>query len=163
VPRIRPTFIGRLASARAASRGRSLAHQLAPDDELLDLRRAVGQRQHAGVAHPLLERIEVAGVEAVRVARLGEELSRLGRIVRRRLDRQRELEAPGDDAAGQAREPERLGLVDGLPVDGVARREADAPVVPRRLRVPLVGEVEPEDAGRLGGDELQAGRALDPS
>ena len=32
---------------------------------------------------------------------------------------QGELEAPGDDAARQLREAERLGLVDGVPIDGV--------------------------------------------
>ena len=54
---------------------------------------------------------------------------------------------------------ERQRLVDGLAVDGQARRQPHALVVPWRLRVPLVGEVDPErrrDDGGLEGEPLRA-------
>ena len=63
---------------------------------------------------------------------------------------------------GDLGEAQRLGLTDGLPVDGEARGQAHALIVPRRLRVPLLaGEVDPEGGGDQGGRELQPGRALD--
>src|SRR5439155_9204476 len=48
---------------------------------------------------------------------------------------------------------------DRRPVDGQACGLAHAPVVPGRLRIPLVEEVQPVDAVEQGGDELDAGRA----
>src|SRR5207245_7269654 len=78
--------------------------------------------------------IEVAGIEPVRVAGLGQELLRPGWIVRRRIDGERELEAPRNDGARRPRETERLGLVHGRAIDREAGRLTDALVVPRRLR-----------------------------
>ena len=54
---------------------------------------------------------------------------------------------------------ERQSLVDALAVDGQAGGEPHPLVVPWRLRVPLVGEVEPEwclDDGRLQAEPLGA-------
>ena len=80
------------------------------------------------------------------MSRLGEELSRAPGIVGGRVDGQRELEVARHEAARGPREAERLGLAQGLPVDGQAGGQPHAPVGPGRLRIPLVGEVEPEDA-----------------
>src|SRR5205823_11032762 len=55
--------------------------------------------------------IEVAGVDAVRIAGFGEELSGIRRIVGIGLERQRALELAGHHRAGQARGAEGLGLV----------------------------------------------------
>src|SRR5438128_4174578 len=83
---------------------------------------------------------EVPGVEALRVPGLREELPGLARVVgvERRLPV--EVEAGGDDAPGDLGEPEGHGLVDRLAVHRVVGRETHAPVVPRRARIPLVGE-----------------------
>src|SRR5262249_13830545 len=72
----------------------------------------------------------IACVKAVRVTGLGEQTFGAKGIVRvaRRLPV--ELEVAGDDAEGDLREPEGLGLVDGLPVDGVVGGQPHAPVVP---------------------------------
>ena len=84
-------------------------------------------------------------VEAARVPGLGEQLLGPGRVVGIGVERQRELERAGDDVAGEPGEAELLGLVERLAVDGQARREAHALVVPGRARLPLVAEVEEED------------------
>src|SRR4029453_17069152 len=97
---------------------------------------------------------EVARVETVRVARLDHELLGTFRVVGMRIDRQREFHVPRDDVPGDARESELFGLVQGLPVDREASGEPNAPVVPRRLRVPLLGEVEKEYGGGSNGAEL---------
>src|SRR5580765_8205476 len=104
---------------------------------------------------------EIARVEAVRVARLDQELLGALGIVRRRLDRQRELHVARDDVPGDAGEAELLGLVQGLPIDREARGQTHAPVVPRRLRVPLLGEVEEDDGVGPDGAELEPRRPLD--
>src|SRR5439155_15381852 len=113
---------------------------------------------HRGVGRP---RVEVAGVEAAGIAGFGQELLRPRRIEGRWLEGLRELERARDDAAGRLRKSERLGLVERLPIDGVTGGQPHAPVVPRRLRIPLVGEVEPEDAARLARRrELEPRRSL---
>src|SRR5258705_3741399 len=71
----------------------------------------------------------VAGVEAIRVAGLGQELLGLGGIVRIAGRLPVELEARGNDAPGDPRESQGIGLVHRLPVDGVVRRQAHAPIV----------------------------------
>src|SRR5438552_9350031 len=102
---------------------------------------------------------EVAGVEAVRVPGFREELPGLARIVgvERRLPV--ELEAGGDDAPGDLGEPEGHGLVDRLAVDRVVRRAAHAPVVPRRARIPLVGEDQPVGGHERSRPQGEPGRA----
>src|SRR5439155_2230364 len=84
------------------------------------------------------ERREVARVEPVRIARLDEELLGARGIVRWRVDGQRELERRRHERARRPTETEHLGLVDGLAVDGEARGQAYAAIVPRRFRLPLV-------------------------
>src|SRR5438094_9280348 len=88
---------------------------------------------HREVRRP---RIEVAGVEAVRIAGLGEEPLGLRGIEGVRLEEARELEHARDQRARRLAEAERLGLVERLPIDRVARGLAPAPVVPRRFRIP---------------------------
>ena len=74
------------------------------------------------------------------------------------VDRERELHVPGDDVASHTGEAELLGLVDRLPIDGKARGEPHAPVVPRRPGVPLLGEVQEEDPVGPHGGEREPGR-----
>src|SRR3989441_179543 len=85
-----------------------------------------------------------ARIEAVRIAGLSQKLPRLGGIVEvgRRLPV--EVEVAWDDAPSDPGESQGLGVIDGLAVDGVVCGEAYAPVVPRRSRVPLISEVNPE-------------------
>src|SRR2546427_2054172 len=106
-------------------------------------------------------RIEVAGVEPARVAGRGQELLGPCGIVWRRVERERELEDPGNDRARRTREAERLCLIQGLAIDRQAGREADALVVPRGFRIPLVGEVHPEDAKGPRRPDSKIGRASD--
>src|SRR6266404_4664579 len=115
-----------------------------------------------GLAHRVVgrERGQLAGVEAARVSGLGQELARAGGIIRRRLHRQRELEVARDGVPDRAREPQGLRLVQGLAVQRQARGLPHALVRPGRLRIPLVGEVEPEDAEQRRG-QAQARRPLD--
>jgi hypothetical protein len=60
--------------------------------------------------------------------------------------------------AGEPGEAERLGVVDRLAIDGEAGGEADPPIAPGRLRIPLVDEVEEEHRVRAGGGEPEPGR-----
>jgi len=90
----------------------------------------------------------VTGVEAVRVAGLGQELLGAGGIVRVAGRLPVELEAAGHDPEGDLRESEGVRLVDGLTVDGVIRGEAHAPVVPRRLGIPLLTLADGADSRR---------------
>src|SRR5262245_40065692 len=103
--------------------------------------------------------VEIAGVEPVRVSRLGEQRFRPGRIVRGRRRRPVEIEAAGNDAARYPRRTEQLGLVVALTIDGEAGGLTDAPVVPGRLRVPLVEEVDPERRVERGVLKRQPGRS----
>ena len=68
------------------------------------------------------------------------------------LERERELELPRDQAAVGPGGAERLRLAEGLTIERVAGGQPHAPVVPRRLRVPLVEVVEVvrADAAREG-------------
>src|SRR5262249_4207555 len=86
----------------------------------------------------------IACVVAVWIPGLGEQPLGLRRIVGggRRLPEK--LEDIGDDAVRDPREAERLGLVDGVAIEGQAHGLAELDVVPRRLRVPLLGEIDPE-------------------
>jgi len=93
----------------------------------------------------------VAGVEAVRVAGLGQELPGAGGIVRVARGLPVEVEARGDDARRHLRVAEVLRLVDRLPVDGMVRGHADPPIVPGRFGIPLVGEKYTQNGGRDHG------------
>src|SRR5439155_26083988 len=85
--------------------------------------------------------VVISRVEALRVARLGQELPRLPEVVRRDGSRPVEVEGVRDDAPRDPRQTERLRLVDRLPVDRVARGEPYPTVRPRRLGVePLLRE-----------------------
>src|SRR5262249_43683029 len=68
-------------------------------------------------------RDELAGVEATRITRLGEELLGLGRIVSVERSWPKELEGVRNDARTDPGEPEILGVVDGLAVDGEIGRQ----------------------------------------
>src|SRR5207245_2000344 len=104
--------------------------------------------------------IEVAPIEAVRITRLGQELLRLRRIVGVRLEAQRELERARRHAARRARGAERLRLAEPPAVDGVVGGQAHAPVVPRRLPIPLIEEIQVVDADRAREAKAQRGSAL---
>src|SRR5262252_1698639 len=93
---------------------------------------------------------EFAGVESVRIARRCQQLPGLDRIVRGRGRLPEELEHAGNDASSQPQQAEYFRLVVSLAVDRLARGQAHAPVVPRRLRIPLVREIDPE-GGLEGG------------
>ena len=76
-----------------------------------------------------------------------------------RVDLQREVELRRHERAGRLAEPEHLGLVDRVAIDGDAGRLPHAAVVPGRLGVPLIQEVEPVHAvqqRRLDGDPRRA-------
>src|SRR5437870_5180774 len=136
--------------------GRALERpELGPDGDRLQVIHN-GLRE-VGVGHVA---VVVTGGEAVRVAGLGEELPGPGRIVRVRGRLPEEVEARGDDAVGDLREAQGLGLVDRRPVDRQVDGQAHSPVVPRRLRVPLIDEDEPEGGGRGVGLEREPGRPL---
>src|SRR4029453_14065030 len=113
---------------------------LRPDADVLEIGRQLFA--HREVGRP---RVEIARVEAVRVARLGEEPPRLRGVEGIRLEELRELERARDQGAGGLREAQRLGLVERLPVDREAPPLPQAQVVPGRFRVPLVRQIEPED------------------
>ena len=75
---------------------------------------------------------------------LRQELAGASRIVRRRRRLPVEFEILRENAARQARIAERQRLVHRLEVQGEIGRLAHPPIVPRRLRIPLFREVEPE-------------------
>src|SRR3989454_5853545 len=151
------------SSRRVAARARSAQHDT-PELLLPPARKEGGalQRPHPrpdpdgaqvirdGLRHGEVGRLgrEVAAVEAVRVAGLDQELLGSFRVEGVRIDGDRELHRPRDDVAGDPGEAELLGFVDRLPIDGEARGESHALVAPRRLRVPLLDEVEEEEIGR---------------
>src|SRR3989454_842046 len=164
------------SSRRVAARARSAQHDTA--ELLLPPARKEGgalQRPHPrldpdgaqvvgdGLRHGVVGRLgrELATVEAVRVAGLDQELLGALRVVGVWIDGDRELDRPRDDVAGDPGKAELLGFVDRLPIDGEARGEPHPLVVPRRLRVPLLDEVEEEDPVGPRGDELQPGRPPD--
>ena len=104
--------------------------------------------------------VKLAGVEAVGVARLGEQLLRARRVVRVRLERQRELEGARHEVAGGLGGAERLRLAQRAAVEGEAGGQADAMIRPRRLRIPHVEEVQEEDRDAPGEGQLQIRIAL---
>src|SRR5438034_7985391 len=96
------------------------------------------------------------------MARLGEQLPGLRRVVNRRRRLPVILEDVGHERiAGQQRVTERQRLVDALAVDREARGLAHPLVMPRRFRVPLLGEGEPERALDYGWLETESGRTLE--
>src|SRR5262245_60419570 len=101
----------------------------------------------------------VAGVEALGMTSLGEQLQSLEAV----MDGSRRLpvvlEAVRNDTSREFRVAKRQCLIDAHAIEGKARRQAYARIGPRRLRVPLVGKVEPEcalDNGRFKGEPLRA-------
>ena len=105
---------------------------------------------------------ELAGVDAVRITGLGEQLLRLLRdpaATARCL--QGVLHDARHDDPGRRAEAEAGRLVDRLPVERVIDRLPQPHVVPRRFRVPLVGELDPEDRGVLRRHDLQTRGLLD--
>ena len=98
----------------------------------------------------------VPGLKAVGIAGLGEELFGFLGIVWVGLQYQGPVELARDNAPCWDRVPERLRLVDCLPVDGVVCRQTHAPVVPRgRGIVLLVGEHHPLGRGGYHWFKLQ--------
>src|SRR5262249_5103663 len=107
-----------LLLAPGGGHGRPLHRaNLATDAHRLEVR---GQRlAHREVGWP---GVEVSGVDPVGVAGLGEELLGFSWIVGIRLEDARELQGTRDEGASGLGESEGLGLVQGVPIDGVARR-----------------------------------------
>ena len=68
--------------------------------------------------------MQLAGIEPVGIAGLGQELLRLHRIVRRGLDGERELEGAGDDVPRGLRGSQGLRLAQRPAIDGVAGGQA---------------------------------------
>jgi hypothetical protein len=77
------------------------------------------------------------------------------------LDLQCEIHDAGDDHACGRAEAQAGSLVDPLAIQGGVDREAQAPVVPGRLRIPLLSELDPEDRRVPRGNDLHARVALD--
>ncbi len=119
---------------------------------------AADRLPHRGVGRP---RVEVARVEAVRIPGLGQQLLRLRRIVGMGIERERELELPRDQAAVGPRGAERLRLAERLAIEREAGGQPHPPVVPRRLRVPLIEVVEVVRADAAREGELERGILLD--
>ena len=95
------------------------------------------------------------------MARLGEQFFGLRRIVSRFLRLPIIFEDVGHErVAGQPRIAERQRLVDALAVDREAGGLAYPLVMPRRFRVPLLGESEPEGALDHRRLEAEPGSAL---
>src|SRR4030095_16373807 len=105
--------------------------------------------------------VEVARVEAARIAGLGQQRLRPHRVVHRRRRRPVEVEAAGNDTPGDLREPKQLGLVVTLAVEGEGAGLTHATVVPGRLRVPLIEEADPEGRVERGVPERQPWRSLE--
>src|SRR2546425_27131 len=84
---------------------------------------------------------------SVRVAGCGQQLSGLGWVIGWRLHLQREVHNTRNDDAGRRAVPETGRLVDRLAIERVVHRQAQPPVGPRGLRIPLVGELDPGDGG----------------
>src|SRR5437763_3146355 len=87
----------------------------------------------------------LAAVEAVRMAGLGKQLPRLGRILLRRRWLPEEIEILRHQRiAGHQRVPEGQRLVGAVAVNGESGGTPHTLVMPRRFGVPLVGEIEAE-------------------
>ena len=149
---------GNLLLAPRGEKGRAL-HVL---DPRADAHRA--QIVRDGLAHGVVGRegSEVPAVEAARIAGLGEEGLGARGVVGMRRQLERKLERLGHDVAARAREAQPFRLAHRLAVDGQARGQAHALIVPGRLGIALLGEVEPElaDRPKRRGD-LEARRALE--
>src|SRR5437660_11473882 len=100
------------------------AHPGADPDALEIAADGLGQRRVGR------ERREVTRVEAVGIARLGQELLGALGIERRRLDLQREVEFRRDESSGGLGVSEHLRLVDHVAFDDEARRLADTLALP---------------------------------
>src|SRR5262249_31073198 len=102
---------------------------------------------------------KLAGVEPVWIAGFGEQRARLLRIVDRRRRLPIELEALWNDAVADARVAQGERLVDAAEVEREVRGAPHPHVVPRRLRIPLISEIEeerPDNEHRLEGQALGA-------
>src|SRR3989441_6975180 len=77
------------------------------------------------------------------------------------LERNGELERARNDVARRPGGTERLGAADPAPIEGEGGRQSHALVVPGRLRIPLIQEIEivRADAAREG--QLQIRVTLD--
>jgi hypothetical protein len=74
--------------------------------------------------------MQLAGVEAVGIARFDQELLGLLGAERIRLDRQRELEGARDEASGGLGRPQRLRVAQRPAIDRVVRRKPHALIRP---------------------------------
>src|SRR5215472_10841530 len=88
--------------------------------------------------------VEFAGVEAAGKAGLSQQLFGLGRVIYRRRRLPEEVETKRNEAVGDLRVAECDRVVDRLAVESEVRGMPHPLVVPRRFRIPLVGEIEPE-------------------
>src|SRR6516162_4808753 len=117
--------------------------QLGADPNRLEVvEQGFGDMRVGGVAE------ELAGVEATGMSRLSQQLLGLVRVVSRQGRLPKELEGVRDDAARDLRIAEGDRVVHGLAVDRKAAGPSNPLVVPGRLRVPLVGVVNPERSRR---------------
>jgi len=80
--------------------------------------------------------------------------------IQKTIDARRERIQSAVDEADNARDEARR-LVDPLAVQRVVGGEPNALVVPRGLRIPLLGELDPEDRGVLARHDLELGVLLD--
>ena len=105
--------------------------ELDDDADLPEL--LLGQGEHLRIEERLADEV-VLDREAVRVARLGQELLRDLRVVLRKLHRDVAEVTGGQAARRHPREPAGIhGLLDGLAIDRVHERLADADIVEGRL------------------------------
>src|SRR4029434_1550381 len=66
-----------------------------------------------------------------------------------------------NDHSSRWAEAQTGSLINGLPIDGVVGRQTHPLVMPGRLWVPLLGEIEPLNRGVPGVDQLQLWITLD--
>src|SRR4029077_13135217 len=90
-----------------------------------------------------------AATKAAGMPRLDQQLLGFRLIVNRRRRLPVEIVARRNDAVRELRVTQGQSLVDRLAVEGEIGRLTHPLVVPRRLRVPLIGEVEPEGCRRV--------------
>src|SRR5215831_20505274 len=86
---------------------------------------------------------DISPIKPIRIASLSQQPFGLDWIILVGLEWQGEVESRGDDRARQAGQPQPFRLVNGLLVEGIIDRQADTPIVPGRLRIPLLGEFYP--------------------